>query len=70
MINWTTGSRNLVHVLDVLGVDRVITAGALLTKLEGMGVDLSALAGRFVLAEDLRSRLTTRARSRRSCAAA
>ena len=62
MINWTTGSRNLVHALDVLGVDRVITAGALLTKLEGMGVDLSALAGRFVLAEDLRSRLTTRAK--------
>jgi long-chain-fatty-acid--[acyl-carrier-protein] ligase len=58
MINWTTGSRNLVHALDLLGVERVITARALLTKLEGMGIDLSALAGRFVLAEDVRSRLT------------
>ncbi len=62
MINWTTGSRNLVHALDLLGVDRVITARALLAKLEGMGIDLSALSSRFVLAEDLRSRLTTRAK--------
>jgi long-chain-fatty-acid--[acyl-carrier-protein] ligase len=62
MINWTTGSRNLVHSLDVLGVDRVITARALVAKLEGMGIDLSALSGRFVLAERLRSGLTTRAK--------
>jgi acyl-CoA synthetase (AMP-forming)/AMP-acid ligase II/1-acyl-sn-glycerol-3-phosphate acyltransferase/acyl carrier protein len=59
MINWTTGSRNLVHALDLLGVERVITAKALLSKLEAMGIDLSALAGRFVLAEDVRARLTT-----------
>lgn len=59
MVNWTTGSRNLVHALDLLGVERVVTAGALLSKLEGMGIDLSALSGRFVLAEDLRSSLTT-----------
>jgi acyl-CoA synthetase (AMP-forming)/AMP-acid ligase II/1-acyl-sn-glycerol-3-phosphate acyltransferase/acyl carrier protein len=59
MINWTTGSRNLVHALDLLGVERVLTAKALVTKLEGMGIDLSALAGRFVLAEDLRATFTT-----------
>ena len=59
MINWTTGSRNLVHALDLLGVERVLTAKALVTKLEGMGIDLSALAGRFVLAEDLRASFTT-----------
>jgi len=59
MINWTTGSRNLVHALDLIGVERVITAKALVSKLEAMGIDLSALSGRFVLAEDLRSRLTT-----------
>jgi acyl-CoA synthetase (AMP-forming)/AMP-acid ligase II/acyl carrier protein/1-acyl-sn-glycerol-3-phosphate acyltransferase len=59
MINWTTGSRNLTHSLDLLGVERVITAKALLAKLETMGIDLSALAGRFVLAEDLRASFTT-----------
>ena len=59
MINWTTGSRNLVHALDLLGVERVITAKALVSKLDGMGIDLSALSGRFVLAEDLRASFTT-----------
>ncbi len=58
MVNWTTGSRNLVHALDLLGVERVVTAKALLSKLETMGVDLSALSGRFVLAEDIRARFS------------
>jgi acyl-CoA synthetase (AMP-forming)/AMP-acid ligase II/1-acyl-sn-glycerol-3-phosphate acyltransferase/acyl carrier protein len=58
MVNWTTGSRNLVHALDLLNVRHVVTARALLTKLGAMGVDVSALSDRFVVAEDLRSRLT------------
>jgi len=58
MVNWTTGSRNLVHALDLLGVERVITAGAMVSKLAAMGVDLGPLSDRFVLAEDLRGRLT------------
>ena len=62
MINWTTGPRNLAHALEVLGVERVITARALLAKLEGMGIDLSALSDRFVLAEDLRAGLTAAAK--------
>ena len=57
MVNWTTGSRNIVHSLDLLGVERVITAGALLSRLASLGVDVSALASRFVLAEDLRAGL-------------
>ena len=52
MINWTTGSRNLVHSLDLLGVERVITAKALVSKLTTLGIDLSALSERFLLAED------------------
>jgi long-chain-fatty-acid--[acyl-carrier-protein] ligase len=58
MVNWTTGTRNLAHSLDVLGVQKVITARALLTRLGTMGFDLSALGDRFLLAEDLRARLT------------
>jgi long-chain-fatty-acid--[acyl-carrier-protein] ligase len=58
MVNWTTGSRNLVHALDLLGVEKVVTAKALVAKLESLGIDLSALSGRFLLAEDLRGRLT------------
>jgi acyl-CoA synthetase (AMP-forming)/AMP-acid ligase II len=58
MVNWTTGSRNLVHALDLLGVDKVVTARALVSKLGTLGIDLSALSGRFLLAEDLRAELT------------
>jgi acyl-CoA synthetase (AMP-forming)/AMP-acid ligase II/1-acyl-sn-glycerol-3-phosphate acyltransferase/acyl carrier protein len=58
MVNWTTGSRNLAHALDLLGVERVITAKAMVSKLATMGVDLSALSDRFLLAEDLRGRMT------------
>ena len=57
MVNWTTGSRNIAHALDLLGVERVVTAGALLSRLATLGVDLTALSDRFVLAEDLRKRL-------------
>ena len=62
MVNWTTGSRNLAHALDVLGVQKVVTARALLAKLADGGVDLSALADRFVAAEDLRAGLSLRAK--------
>jgi acyl-CoA synthetase (AMP-forming)/AMP-acid ligase II/1-acyl-sn-glycerol-3-phosphate acyltransferase/acyl carrier protein len=58
MINWTTGPRNLVHALDLLGVEQVVTAKALLVKLSGMGIDLSALTGRFVEVETMRARFT------------
>lgn len=58
MVNWTTGSRNLVHALDLLHVEKVITARAMLSKLEAMGIDLSVLSDRFVIAEDLRGQLT------------
>jgi acyl-CoA synthetase (AMP-forming)/AMP-acid ligase II/1-acyl-sn-glycerol-3-phosphate acyltransferase/acyl carrier protein len=62
MVNWTTGSRNLVHSLDLLGVRKVITAGPLVARLHSLGIDVSALGDRFVLAEDLRSRMTAGAK--------
>jgi long-chain-fatty-acid--[acyl-carrier-protein] ligase len=58
MVNWTTGSRNLAHALDLLGVERVITARAMLSRLAAMGVDLGPLSDRFLLAEELRGRMT------------
>ena len=58
MINWTTGARNLKHALDLLDVRTVVTAGALLSKLEAGGIDLSALADRFLQAESLRGRVS------------
>ncbi|HNX30051.1 MAG TPA: AMP-binding protein [Holophaga sp.] len=57
MVNWTVGSRNLVHGLDLLGVRHVLTAGPLVAKLEAQGTDLAAIKGRFLLLEDVGRRL-------------
>jgi len=57
MVNWTVGSRNLVHGLDLLGVKHVITAAQLVSKVESQGTDLSAIKSRFVLLEDVGKRL-------------
>jgi acyl-CoA synthetase (AMP-forming)/AMP-acid ligase II/acyl carrier protein len=53
MVNWTTGARNVRHSLDLLGVRHIVTAGALLGRLETMGVDLGELRDRFLLVEGL-----------------
>jgi len=58
MINWTTGSRFLKHSLDLLGVRRVVTARALLSKLQSLGTDLSGIEDRFVFAEEIRAGMT------------
>ena len=57
MVNWTVGSRNLVHGLDLLGVRHVITSAQLVSKLESQGTDLSGIKHRFVLLEDVGKRL-------------
>jgi long-chain-fatty-acid--[acyl-carrier-protein] ligase len=59
MVNWTTGVRTIRHSLELLGVSRVITAKALLTKLTGLGIDLGDLSDRFVYVESLMSGVTT-----------
>jgi len=53
MVNWTAGPRAMRHSLDSLGVTTVVTARALVTKLAGMGIDLSDLEDRFLFVEDL-----------------
>ena len=58
MVNWTTGPRNLVHSLDLLGVRKVITARALLSRLGTLGIKLDVLGDRLVAVEDLREQVT------------
>jgi acyl-CoA synthetase (AMP-forming)/AMP-acid ligase II/1-acyl-sn-glycerol-3-phosphate acyltransferase/acyl carrier protein len=57
MVNWTVGSRNLVHGLDLLEVKHVITAAQLVTKVESQGTDLSGIRNRLVLLEEVGKRL-------------
>jgi acyl-CoA synthetase (AMP-forming)/AMP-acid ligase II/1-acyl-sn-glycerol-3-phosphate acyltransferase/acyl carrier protein len=58
MVNWTAGSRNLIHGLKLLGVERVLTSAQLISKLESKGSDLSGMRDRFWLLEEIRSSLT------------
>jgi long-chain-fatty-acid--[acyl-carrier-protein] ligase len=48
MVNWTTGQRNISHGLQSAEVSKVLTAGALLSRLAASGIDLSALNDRMI----------------------
>ena len=58
MVNWTAGTRNVAHGLELTGTQRVLTARKLLKRLESQGFDLAALADRFVALEDLAGGIT------------
>ncbi|MBI4632935.1 MAG: AMP-binding protein [Deltaproteobacteria bacterium] len=58
MVNWTVGTRNMVHSLDLLGVRQVLTAGALVQKIESQGGNLSELSDRFIMLETVGKRIT------------
>ncbi len=64
MINWTTGVRTIRHSLELLGVSRIITARALVSKLAGMGIDLADIGDRFLFVEDVLAGLGTGAKLR------
>jgi acyl-[acyl-carrier-protein]-phospholipid O-acyltransferase / long-chain-fatty-acid--[acyl-carrier-protein] ligase len=51
MVNWTAGSRNIIHSLDLVGVKNILTADLLIARLKSQGVDLSELQSRFVSLE-------------------
>ncbi|MBI4580465.1 MAG: AMP-binding protein [Planctomycetes bacterium] len=74
MVNWTTGTRNILHALDSLGVRRVLTAGPLVARIESQGTDLSAVKDRLIPLEDVArglsrgAKLAALARSRLSWA--
>lgn len=59
MVNWTTGVRTIRHSLELLGVSRVITARALVSKLASLGIDMADLRERFVFVEDILGGITT-----------
>jgi len=62
LANWTTGARNMLHALEVAGVQKVITSAALAARIESQGVDLTELRPRFVYLEELGERIAARAK--------
>lgn len=53
MVNFTVGERAMQHGLDALDVRKVITSKRFVERLAERGVELGALAERFVFLEDL-----------------
>ena len=53
MVNWTAGPRNVAHALDMTCVTHVLTAGALVERIESQGIDLAPVKGRFLYLEKL-----------------
>jgi long-chain-fatty-acid--[acyl-carrier-protein] ligase len=62
MVNWTVGLRNMTHALELLGVTRVLTADALVKRLEEQIPGLAEVKSRFLLLEDVRAGLSWRAK--------
>jgi long-chain-fatty-acid--[acyl-carrier-protein] ligase len=64
MVNWTTGVRTIRHSLELLGVQRVVTAKALVARLATMGIDTSDLGDRLLYVEDVLAGVGTGAKLR------
>ena len=56
MLNWTLGQRNLLHSLHLLNIKTILTAHALIHKLESMGDDWDEIEPHSVYLEDLAKR--------------
>jgi acyl-CoA synthetase (AMP-forming)/AMP-acid ligase II/1-acyl-sn-glycerol-3-phosphate acyltransferase/acyl carrier protein len=54
MVNWTTGTRNILHSLELTGVRQVLTAGPLVARIESLGTDLSPIRHCLMPLEELR----------------
>ncbi len=57
MLNWTLGSRNLLHCLNTAEVKNILTARALTARVEKMGTDLSGVSEYFTYLSDLRANI-------------
>ncbi len=52
MLNWTTGRRGMNHAVDMLDIDTIITAGALIERIEFQQGSLGALKRRMLFLEE------------------
>lgn len=58
MVNWTTGARNTLHALEIVGARTVLTSRALVTRIESQGLDLGGVKDRLAYLEDFAAKLT------------
>lgn len=62
LVNWTVGEANMAYCLDKVGVDKVISAKALVTRLQAQGIGLDALQVEWLHLEELARTFTPAAK--------
>jgi acyl-[acyl-carrier-protein]-phospholipid O-acyltransferase/long-chain-fatty-acid--[acyl-carrier-protein] ligase len=58
MINWTSGKRNILHGLDVTGVEHILTSKKVILKLKEQSIDFSGIEEKFIFIEDIAKSLS------------
>ena len=48
MVNWTLGRQNLLHCLNSVGIDQILTVGKFTSRIKSQGVDLKVIENRFI----------------------
>ncbi len=64
MVNWSTGIKNMVHGLDLLGVAKVLTADPVVARIQSQGMDLGPLGDRLLPLERVGASLSRAAKLR------
>jgi len=58
MVNWTAGPRNIIALLDSIGVKNILTSRVLAERIKLQGFDLSEISERFVFVETIAEKLS------------
>ena len=64
MLNWTLGCQHIARGIEIAGLERVVTARALVNRLAARGLDLGKVAERLVFLEDVAGSIGPLARAR------
>jgi len=58
LVNWTSGIRNMEYCIDNVEVQYILTARAVIERLQGRGIEFAALLPRFIYLEDVAKKIT------------
>ena len=62
MVNWSTGTKNMTHGLDLLGVRGVFTSAKVVSRIQSQGMDLGPVQDRLLPLEQVGASLSRRAK--------
>ena len=57
MMNWTLGRKNLEHCLTLVPIEKILTAGVVVSKIKAQGSDIEAIEDKFLFVDEMLSKL-------------